>query len=69
LLKDKEYQSVIENLWVYCYNRIKKDIWIKRCNEVTRLEKKRNWRKRQKEKERIEGEKEVKKRKQIIIIK
>jgi hypothetical protein len=39
LSKKKEYQSLIENLWNFCYERIRKDIWLKRCEEVIRLEK------------------------------
>jgi hypothetical protein len=40
LSKEKSYKLVIENLWNFCYERIKKIIWINRCNEAIEIEKK-----------------------------
>ncbi|RGB28858.1 hypothetical protein C1646_767297 [Rhizophagus diaphanus] len=38
---DKEEKKVIFNLWVYHYNQLKVKIWIKRCEEVVEIERKR----------------------------
>lgn len=38
LTRCSKEQEVIDRLWFFCYNNLKKDIWIPRCDEVTRLE-------------------------------
>lgn len=37
--KDKDYKMVIDELWFFCYESIRTNIWNKRCEEVIRLEK------------------------------
>jgi hypothetical protein len=39
IAKEKSSRSVIEDLWNFCYEKIKKEIWIKRCEEVIMKEK------------------------------
>ncbi|PKY60337.1 hypothetical protein RhiirA4_483926 [Rhizophagus irregularis] len=38
----KEEKNLIKKLWRFMYNGIKNHIWIPRCNEIKRLEEKRN---------------------------
>ncbi|PKY55292.1 hypothetical protein RhiirA4_474637 [Rhizophagus irregularis] len=38
--KRKDYKSVIEDLWCFCYEKIRSRIWIKRCEIVAEIEKK-----------------------------
>ncbi|PKY56045.1 hypothetical protein RhiirA4_476029 [Rhizophagus irregularis] len=35
----KDYKKVIENLWGFCYDNIKSQIWLKRCDDVAEIEK------------------------------
>lgn len=37
--KLKEEQQVINNLWNFCYMEIRNKIWLKRCDEVIEIEK------------------------------
>ncbi|PKY45748.1 hypothetical protein RhiirA4_460406 [Rhizophagus irregularis] len=36
--KDEDTEELINELWVFCFNALKKEFWIKRCNEVNELE-------------------------------
>ncbi|PKY27073.1 hypothetical protein RhiirB3_442642 [Rhizophagus irregularis] len=31
--KDKEEKEMINELWIFCFNELKKKFWIKRCKE------------------------------------
>ncbi|PKC71456.1 hypothetical protein RhiirA1_453480, partial [Rhizophagus irregularis] len=38
LSKDKDEKEVINELWSFCFNALKKEFWNKRCNEVNEIE-------------------------------
>ncbi|PKY16062.1 hypothetical protein RhiirB3_428380 [Rhizophagus irregularis] len=36
--KDKEEKEMINELWNFCFNELKKKFWIKGCNEINEIE-------------------------------
>ncbi|RGB41396.1 hypothetical protein C1646_752196 [Rhizophagus diaphanus] len=36
--KDKTKKEMINELWIFCFEELKKEFWIKRCNEVNEIE-------------------------------
>jgi hypothetical protein len=41
IINNKEERKEIFDLWVYSYEQLKNKIWIKRCDEVIEMERKR----------------------------
>jgi hypothetical protein len=61
ILPKLEYKKMIEKLWIFCYDYIRKNIWQQRCEEVADLENfreinKRDLRKRKREVRKLEDE-------------
>ncbi|PKC05914.1 hypothetical protein RhiirA5_420305 [Rhizophagus irregularis] len=36
--KDKDEKEMMNELWMFCFDALKKEFWIKRCNEVNEIE-------------------------------
>lgn len=41
ITNNKDEKKVIFDLWVYCYDQLRQKIWLKRCEEVVEIERKR----------------------------